>query len=609
GQVDITCLDGQKVVQAGENISLTCSTSSSYIRAIAWFKETLLIASAFSSTPQYHNDFEKSGRFIALKEQSSLTLIISNAEPSDSATYYCSVTEYTDVALLGCTVFVLKGSPSRLSAVLQHPVSDPVELGGDTTLQCSVLTDTSAGEHSVYWFRHGSGESHPGIIYTHGNRSDQCKSSSETDSSTQSCVYKLPKRNLSLSDAGTYYCAVLMCGEIIFGSGTKLDFVEEGALVPAVLGLAAFSIISIAVVLFLCRKLHSSHSKDELNLAEQSCPVESLKKRNNHLTGVPIYGTKTSETSCSHTTFLSPPQDLRLEQIGNIQIGKGGSTIQKDQVSLTINKLTGPVTVDGISRDTTPLLQKSAASKLHAPPAAVMTLLRATERHLAHNPYLASNYLKEILKPEKSGRLSSLSAEYDHTVNLIYAGDHLSKADGLPEETLLPIVLAPELPITQLLVRDYDERLLHPGPDSFAEHKKILYWILRGRQAIRKTLMALRGVSQVARHGSGESHPGIIYTHGNRSDQCKSSSEADSSTQSCVYKLPKRNLSLSDAGTYYCAVLMCGEIILGSGTKLDVVGNDEPITVSTSSVKPTYTLALYGRMLLPFDQYMADDNL
>ncbi|KAI4894020.1 hypothetical protein NFI96_031410 [Prochilodus magdalenae] len=94
---------------------------------------------------------------------------------------------------------MLKGSSSRLYAVLQHPVSDPVELGGDTTLQCSVLTDTSAGEHSVYWFRHGSGESHPGIIYTHGNRSDQCKSSSETDSSTQSCVYKLPKRKLLVS--------------------------------------------------------------------------------------------------------------------------------------------------------------------------------------------------------------------------------------------------------------------------------------------------------------------------------------------------------------------------------------------------------------------------
>ncbi|XP_036452847.1 uncharacterized protein LOC118826066 [Colossoma macropomum] len=167
-----------------------------------------------------------------------------------------------DTALADWTVLVLKGSSSSLSAVLQPPVSDPVELGGDTTLQCSVLTDTSAGEHSVYWFRHGSGESHPGIIYTHGNRSDECKKSSETDSPTQSCVYKLPKRNLSLSDAGTYYCAVLMCGEIIFGNGTKLEFVENSILVPVIIGSAASIIITMAVVLFLCRKLHNRYHKE-----------------------------------------------------------------------------------------------------------------------------------------------------------------------------------------------------------------------------------------------------------------------------------------------------------------------------------------------------------
>ncbi|KAJ8337709.1 hypothetical protein SKAU_G00366750 [Synaphobranchus kaupii] len=39
----------------------------------------------------------------------------------------------------------------------------------------------------------------------------------------QSCVYNFPKRNLSFSDAGTYYCAVATCGEILFGGGTKLD--------------------------------------------------------------------------------------------------------------------------------------------------------------------------------------------------------------------------------------------------------------------------------------------------------------------------------------------------------------------------------------------------
>uniref|UniRef100_A0A3B4E5C0 Ig-like domain-containing protein n=1 Tax=Pygocentrus nattereri TaxID=42514 RepID=A0A3B4E5C0_PYGNA len=268
-KIDIPCLNGLMYIHGGENINLNCFFSSVDPSKTAWFRQTpgekpLLIASAFHVVKvAYHNDFDKSGRLEAFRGKSSFNLSISNVEPSDSATYYCSVTDYTDNALLSdCTVLVLKGSSSSLSAILQPPVSDPVELGGDTTLQCSILTDASAGDHSVYWFRHGSGESHPGIIYTHGNRSDECKKSSETDSPTQSCVYKLPKRNLSLSDAGTYYCAVLMCGQIIFGSGTKLDFVEKGALDPTVLGLAASNIIIMAVVLFLCRKLHNSHKKD-----------------------------------------------------------------------------------------------------------------------------------------------------------------------------------------------------------------------------------------------------------------------------------------------------------------------------------------------------------
>uniref|UniRef100_A0A3B4DTT1 Ig-like domain-containing protein n=1 Tax=Pygocentrus nattereri TaxID=42514 RepID=A0A3B4DTT1_PYGNA len=223
---DIISLERLKFIHLGDKINLTCSFSSTDASAAAWFKETrgekpLLFATAFRSTPvAFHNGFNKNGRYRAIRERSSFILNILDAEPSDSATYYCAVVDYSNLGLGACTVLVLKG---RFS-VLQPPVSDPVELGGDTTLQCSILTDASAGDHSVYWFRHGSGESHPGIIYTHGNRSDECKKSSETDSPTQSCVYKLPKRNLSLSDAGTYYCAVLMCGEIIFGSGTKLDF-------------------------------------------------------------------------------------------------------------------------------------------------------------------------------------------------------------------------------------------------------------------------------------------------------------------------------------------------------------------------------------------------
>uniref|UniRef100_A0A8C8FDZ4 Ig-like domain-containing protein n=1 Tax=Oncorhynchus tshawytscha TaxID=74940 RepID=A0A8C8FDZ4_ONCTS len=108
-------------------------------------------------------------------------------------------------------------------SVLQQPVSELVQPGGSVTLNCTIHTETCAGEHSVYWFRHGSGESRPRIIYTHGDRSNQCEKISEAGFPPQSCVFNLPKRNLSLSDAGTYYCAVASCGEILFGNGTKLD--------------------------------------------------------------------------------------------------------------------------------------------------------------------------------------------------------------------------------------------------------------------------------------------------------------------------------------------------------------------------------------------------
>ncbi|KAL0189458.1 hypothetical protein M9458_016557, partial [Cirrhinus mrigala] len=36
------------------------------------------------------------------------------------------------------------------------------------------------------------------------------------------CVYSLSLRNIKPSDAGTYYCAVVTCREILFGHGINL---------------------------------------------------------------------------------------------------------------------------------------------------------------------------------------------------------------------------------------------------------------------------------------------------------------------------------------------------------------------------------------------------
>ncbi|KAJ8337702.1 hypothetical protein SKAU_G00366680 [Synaphobranchus kaupii] len=250
-------------------------------------------------------------------------------------------------------------SQSR-TVVLQQPESESVQPGDSVTLQCTVHNETCAGEHSVYWFRQGSGESPPGIIYTHGTRSDECQRSSGALSPTQSCVYSFPKRNLSLSDAGTYYCAVATCGVILFGNGTKLDIEES--------------------------------------------------------------------ESQSRTVVLQQPE--------SVQPG--------DSVTLQCTV---------------------------------------------------------------------------HTETC--AGEHS------------------------------------------------VYWF---------------------RQGSGESPPGIIYTHGNRSDECQRSSGAVSPTQSCVYNFPKRNLSLSDAGTYYCAVATCGEILFGNGTKLDIA--ELCLTISPRGTSASLMLGL-----------------
>nr|XP_029530276.1 uncharacterized protein LOC115138025 isoform X2 [Oncorhynchus nerka] len=186
-------------------------------------KLCLVISLLFRADPTLYGEFDNNPRFSAEKNGDSFVLTISNAKTSDVGMYYCAARDY-DGMIFGNGIFLMhKGAGSRNQHLTQQSVSESVQPGDSVTLNCTIHTETCAGEHSVYWFRHGSGESRPGIIYTHGDRSDQCEKSPEAGSPTQSCVYNLPKRNLSLSDAGTYYCAVALCGEILFGNGTKLE--------------------------------------------------------------------------------------------------------------------------------------------------------------------------------------------------------------------------------------------------------------------------------------------------------------------------------------------------------------------------------------------------
>ncbi|MED6261845.1 hypothetical protein ATANTOWER_010868, partial [Ataeniobius toweri] len=160
---------------------------------------------------------------------------------------------------------------SSCRSILHQPDSISVQPGGSVTLNCTVLTGNINGEHSVYWYKKNSEGSLLGTLYTMTRSGGLCVRSSENNSPLNSCVFSLPKRNVSVSDAATYYCAVASCGQILFGAGTRLSMGEkqfDTVLVHG--GIAALTlslILNIILIFILCknarRKKHQSQGSHQ----------------------------------------------------------------------------------------------------------------------------------------------------------------------------------------------------------------------------------------------------------------------------------------------------------------------------------------------------------
>ncbi|XP_029610717.1 uncharacterized protein LOC115194947 [Salmo trutta] len=227
--------DVLKTFLPGDRVNLECLMSEQDGNYYNWIKiiieqaPVLMLSLYFhSNTATFFGEFINSTRFTETKSGTRFVLTISDARPSDMGMYYCAARDY-DAMIFRKGVFLMHGgADSKNHDLTQQSVSESVQPGDSVTPNCTIHTEACVGKHSIYWFRHGSGESRPGIIYTYGDWSDQCEKSPEAGSPTQSCVYNLPKRNLSLSDAGTCYCAVASCGGILFGNGTKLDIDQSG---------------------------------------------------------------------------------------------------------------------------------------------------------------------------------------------------------------------------------------------------------------------------------------------------------------------------------------------------------------------------------------------
>ncbi|XP_018550551.1 uncharacterized protein LOC108896014 isoform X1 [Lates calcarifer] len=246
-------------VKTGDNLTLHCFREMIASRYY-WYKQTLgqklrLISSfyKFDKNGTFHDEFKKDTRLTLDTGVGKNHLKITDLHISDSATYYCASSySYKFVFAEGTTVSV-KDLGLNIQALVHQSESETIQPGGSVTLNCTVHTETCDGEHSVYWFK-SSEESHPGLIYTHGDRNDQCERKHNTQ--THTCVYNLPMKNLSLSHAGTYYCAVASCGHILFGYGTKLDIEVEGGslvLVYFLSGALAFTtILSVLLTFLIC---------------------------------------------------------------------------------------------------------------------------------------------------------------------------------------------------------------------------------------------------------------------------------------------------------------------------------------------------------------------
>uniref|UniRef100_A0A4W6DHY5 Ig-like domain-containing protein n=1 Tax=Lates calcarifer TaxID=8187 RepID=A0A4W6DHY5_LATCA len=181
----------------GDNVTLKCFYKGDVAAMFYWYKQTL------GQKPRLVSSYYKHDKHGTFTEEFKNNTRFSLDTKDDSATYYCiSCYAYKFEFGEGATLSV-KGSGLNIQLC-------------DSQLYSTHWT--CDGEHSVYWFK-SSEESHPGLIYTHGDRNDQCERKPNTQ--THTCIYNLPME--SLSHAGTYYCAVASCGHILFGNGTKLD--------------------------------------------------------------------------------------------------------------------------------------------------------------------------------------------------------------------------------------------------------------------------------------------------------------------------------------------------------------------------------------------------
>ncbi|KAI5104816.1 putative immune-type receptor 13 isoform 1 precursor, partial [Silurus meridionalis] len=262
----------------GYAVSLRCPLEEQFSNElIVWYQQKLGgIPQAMGMSRPLTADiifapFNKSA-FQLERTKNLISLNILHVNKDDEAIYFCGRSRVNIIEFSSGIFLSVRDKLHQGVSVFQSSVSDSVPAGASVTLQCSVLSESRAAELQVLWFRAAPSQSHPQLIYTHHNSSLQC----ESESSTHTCVYNLSKNIFSLNDTGTYYCAVVLCGKIIFGNGTRVQLEDCASSNPVVMSLGTVLVmcgilISVQAALLCKRKNSQQHRVSNLLLKKCSC--------------------------------------------------------------------------------------------------------------------------------------------------------------------------------------------------------------------------------------------------------------------------------------------------------------------------------------------------
>lgn len=142
-------------------------------------------------------------------------------------------------------------------------------------------------------------------------------------------------------------------------------------------------------------------------------------------------------------------------------------------------------------------LLRETARSLHGAAYDNATLTNSAPDHLQAEKLMLQKVQNDCFAEERraliaghalpsDSRLLSLSPEYVRVTELLRVGGRLRHAEGLALDTIHPVILDPSHPVTKLIIKDIDESLLHPGPERVLAELRRRFWVLRGREAIRK---------------------------------------------------------------------------------------------------------------------------